>query len=186
MPWLGWGTSFLDFDRDGWLDLFVANGHTESDIEQVDQLTTWKQPDLLWRNRGDGTFEPWEEPVLTVPRAARGVAAGDLDDDGDLDLVISNQRAAPVLLENEGAEGHWIGFEVAPIGAVIEVVTAHGTQVREVRAGGSYLSGSDRRLLFGLGSAERVEAVNLRFRGESRSLGALPVDRYHRIDAGGE
>jgi hypothetical protein len=187
VPLLGWGTAFLDYDRDGWLDLFVANGHTESDIALVDQLATWKQRAFLHRNRGDGTFEligADEAPALAASRAGRGAAFGDLDDDGDIDIVLSNQLGAATLLENVvETNRHWIGLEVDEIGAVVEVVAGGVVQLREVAAGGSYLSGNDRRLLFGLGDADQVEAVNLRSRGRTRSLGALSPDRYHRVSS---
>ncbi|MGH2571451.1 MAG: CRTAC1 family protein, partial [bacterium] len=185
LPLLGWGTAFFDYDRDGWLDVFVANGHTESDIALVDQLATWKQRALLHRNRGDGTFAlvgAGEAPELAVPRAGRGTAFGDLDDDGDVDIVVSGQLGPATVLENVAeTRRRWIGFELDEIGAVVEVVAGGKTQLREVAAGGSYLSGNDRRCLFGLGDADQVQAVTLRSRGRTRALGALPVDRYHRI-----
>ena len=196
VPWLGWGTGFFDFDLDGWLDLFVVNGHTDSDIEQVDQLATWKQPDQLHENRRDGTFElvtSEEAPDVAVRRAGRGVAFGDLDDDGDVDLVISNQRAKATILENAAETGrHWIGFELDggdamnrdAIGAIVEVRTADLVQVREVRAGGSYLSGNDLRLVFGLGDQDHVDEVILRFPGGVQRLDPMVVDRYHRVSVG--
>jgi len=184
LPWLGWGTEFLDWDLDGRLDLVVVNGHTESDIEQVDQLATWKQSALLWRNRGGAAFELVADEALAPPRASRGLAVGDLDDDGDLDLVISSQRGAATVLECSGRGGErWIGFDVDRVGAVVEIAVGGVRQIREVRAGGSYLSASDRRLVFGLGESDRVDAVTVRFAGKSRSLGSLAAGRYHRVSA---
>jgi hypothetical protein len=134
-----------------------------------------------------------EAPDLAVRRAGRGVALGDLDDDGDVDIVISNQRGAATVLENVSESGrHWIGFELDgrdamnrdAIGAIVEVRAGGMVQVREVRAGGSYLSGNDRRLVFGLGGEDQVDEVILRVAGGTRRLDPMPVDRYHRVTVG--
>lgn len=194
LPYLAWGAHFLDVDRDGWLDLYVSNGHTESDIELVDQLTTWKQPDQLFRNLGNGSFSVWAAAPLDVPRAGRGAAFADLDDDGDTDVILNPQNGAAVLLENVAGEGKaWIGFDVrAPganrrgVGWQLAVTGSDGrTQIREFRAGGSYLSGNDPRVLVGLGAATGAVKLTLRRgAGQSVDLGTFEPNRYHVLSGG--
>ena len=116
LRWIGWGTGFTDYDLDGWPDLIVVNGHTESDATLVDPTTAWKQRDFLYRNRGDGTFEDVTEaaaPALLVPRSGRGLALGDLDDDGDVDAIVVNQNDPVLVLRNRTDPGPevWIGLE---------------------------------------------------------------------------
>jgi len=193
LPYVGWGTEFFDFDNDGWKDLFVANGHTESDAERVDPTTTWRQPHFLYRNRGDGTFAEVTRttaPCLLEPRAGRGTTFGDLDDDGDVDIVVVNQNDRALVLENTGVPGrHWIGFRVVgtvsnrdAVGARVEVRAGDLFVVREVLAGSSYLSSCDPRVHFGLGDRARVDSVVVRWpSGRRRTFTGLDVDRYHRL-----
>ena len=189
LPWLAWGTRFADFDLDGWLDLYVANGHVESDIAQVDQLATWKQPDQLFRNLGNGTFVELEVAALRVPRVGRGAAFGDLDEDGDTDVVLNNQNGPATLLEAAGG-GAWIGFDVRSdgpnrrgVGWGVDVETDDGRRFRrELRAGGSYLSGNDPRVVVGLGEAPAAVTVTLRRGpGPGTAYGPFEPGRYHRI-----
>lgn len=196
LPDVGWGTEFLDYDLDGWDDLLVVNGHTESDAERVDPTTTYKQPGRLFRNRGNGKFEETtskDAPSLLTPRAGRGAAFGDLDDDGDTDVVIVNQNDRAVLLENAGGtRHHWIGVRAVgvksnkdAIGARIEVYAGPLLRTREVRAGSSYLSGCDVRALVGLGTRASVDSVVVTWpSGVRESHRGLVVDRYHRLVEG--
>lgn len=187
LPRLAWGTHFFDADLDGWLDLYVANGHTESDIELVDQLATWKQPDQWFRNLGDGTFQEVAVPALEVPRVGRGAAFGDLDGDGDTDVILNNQNGPATLLENT-ARAAWIGLDVRQdsgntrgVGWRVVARTEDGREfTREFRAGGSYLSGNDPRIVLGLGDTPSPVTVTLR-RGPGREtvLGPLAPNRYH-------
>lgn len=194
LPWVGWGTEFFDYDLDGWLDVFVANGHTESEPQLVDPTTTWPQPDFLYRNQGDGRFLDMTAeaaPSSQERRVGRGVAFGDLDDDGDTDLVISNQLGRARLWQNVGANGRpWIGVETAGTksnrdgtGARIEVHTADGIQVRERQAGASYLSSNDPRLNFGVGAAGAVDSLVVEWPSGARSVLVAPaVNTYHRVE----
>ncbi len=196
LPAVGWGTEFFDFDLDGWDDLLIANGHTESDAERVDPTSTYKQAGYLYRNKGDGTFEEVaakEAPALVVPRAGRGAAFGDLDDDGDTDVVILNQNDRALVLENTGKSGHhWIGFRTRGtksnrdgVGARVEVVAKGLRRTREVHAGGSYLSGNDPRILVGLGARASVDSVDIRWPSGLREVRrGLAVDRYHLLVEG--
>lgn len=199
LRWIGWGTGFLDFDRDGWEDLLVVNGHTESDATLVDPTTTWKQPDFLFRNLGNGSFEnvtAEAAPVLLTPRSGRGAAFGDLDNDGDVDAIIVNQGEGVVLLENRSPAGNasWIGLELRSsspnrdaIGSVVELWEASGVRSVEVRAGGSYLSSNDRRVLFALPTGAAPDSVVIHWRsGPRQKLSEVAPGRYHRVVQGGQ
>ncbi|NNE44562.1 MAG: CRTAC1 family protein, partial [Gemmatimonadetes bacterium] len=196
LPYVAWGTHFFDYDRDGWLDLFVTNGHTESDAEKSDPTTSWKQPDFLFRNRGDGTFTDvtaGAAPVLLEMRAGRGAAFGDLDDDGDIDIVIVNQNGPAELLENSGADGnHWIGVRLTAtrgnrdaLGARVELWAGGLRGTQEARAGSSYLSSNDPRLHFGLAGTAAVDSVVVTWRaGETEVWTDIAADRYHDLREG--
>jgi hypothetical protein len=197
LPYVGWGTKFFDFDLDGWKDLFVANGHTESDAEKSDPTTSWKQRAFLFRNLGNGTFADVTAelaPDMLVPRAGRGAAFGDLDDDGDIDIVVVNQNDRAVLWENTAAPGrHWIGFGTRGtrsnrdgVGARVELwAGGRVTGAEEVQAGASYLSRNDPRIHFGLGERATIDSVVVDWpSGLHESRLALAVNRYHMLVEG--
>jgi hypothetical protein len=190
---MGWGTAFLDADLDGRLDLFFANGHIFADIDDFPALKeTFRQKNQLLLNQG-ASFRDVSATAgagLQVQKASRGLAVGDLDDDGDLDLVVSNMDDVPTLLENRQRTGHhWVGFRVMSpgpnrfaIGARLTLEAGGGRQVREVRSGGSYLSQSDLRAQFGLGSHAGPVDVEVRMPGGDRwQWRGLPVDRLHEL-----
>jgi hypothetical protein len=194
---MGWGTSFLDADLDGRLDLFVANGHIFSDVDAFPALDeTYAQRSQLLLNAG-ATFRDVSAAAgaaLQVPRVSRGLAIGDVDDDGDPDVVLSNMDAAPVLLDNRQRTGHhWIAFRLAApagnrfaIGATVTIAQGGRTQVREVRSGGSYLSQSDLRPLFGLGDSAAPVSVDVRMPGGATwRFADLAVDRLHVLELTG-
>jgi hypothetical protein len=204
---MGWGVAFLEADLDGQPDLFFANGHIFADVDAFPALDeTYKQKNQLLLNRG-GTFADVSAgagPGLQIARVGRGLAIGDLDNDGDTDIVVSNMDDAPTLLENrlahrslgEGGQAtghHWIGFRLsAPagngfaIGATVTIAAGGHTQVREVRSGGSYLSQSDLRPLFGLDDAAGPVSVEVRMPGGARwRWKDLPVDRLHVLELTG-
>jgi len=184
-PYLGWGTGFRDFDRDGWLDLFVTNGHVYPEVDAYPTDSEYAQRNLLFRNLGGDGFEDVDAGVAT-PSVGRGAAFADYDDDGDIDIVVANMNAAPSLFRNDASGGNWIGFHLVgrrsardALGARVSVVTGERRQIREVRSGASYLSQSDLRLFFGLGDAERIDLVEIRWpRGELQRLTELPLNRY--------
>jgi hypothetical protein len=195
---MGWGTAFLDADLDGRLDLAVANGHIFPDVERFPALgETYAQASQLLLNQGGGRFEDVSAAsgaALQHPRVSRGLAVGDLDDDGDPDLVFSNMDASPTLLENRQRTGrHWIAVRLtAPagnrlaIGAMVTIRSGGTTQTREVRSGGSYLSQSDLRPLFGLGERAAPVSVEVRMPGGARWLWQdLAVDRLHVLELTG-
>ena len=191
---MGWGTSFLDADLDGRLDLFVANGHIFADIDNYPTLgESYRQKNQLLLNLGtrfrDVSASAGEG--LQVALASRGLAVGDLDDDGDLDVVVSNMDAVPTVLENRQRTGHhWIGLRVVSpgpnrfaIGARVTVEAAGRAQVREIRSGGSYLSQSDLRAYVGLGDQADPVSVEVRMPGGRRwRWQGLAVDRLHVLE----
>jgi enediyne biosynthesis protein E4 len=190
---MGWGTALFDADLDGDLDLYVANGHIFPEVDQFPQLQeTFRQKDLLLLNEGD-RFRDVSSSAgggLQVEKAGRGLAAGDLDGDGDLDLVISNIDDVPTVLENRQQTGHhWVAFRVQHagrnrfgIGARVTIDAGGKRQLREIRSGGSYLSQSDLRADFGLGSFAGLVDVEVRMPGGRRwQWKGLPADRVHTL-----
>jgi hypothetical protein len=176
LPYVGWGTAFLDYDNDGWLDLIAVNGHVYPQLGEapLGASAGYHQRRLLYHNRGDGTFDEVAAqfgPVLTEPRVSRGLAVGDLDDDGRLDVVINDLDGRPQVLHNELAgAGHWLlvklkgkGPNTDAIGAVVTVKAGALAQTRVVQSGTSYLSQDDMRRHFGLGAATRADSVEVRW-----------------------
>ncbi len=164
--YLGWGTAFLDFDNDGWKDLIVANGHVYPEVDDAGTGEKFKQPRLLYWNRGDGQFfdlSPQGGPGIAAPHSSRGLAIGDLDNDGDLEIVIVNMGEGPSLLKNSGSRGgnsllvRAITAGRDAIGARITLTSGGRKQIDEVRSGGSFISQSDFRLHFGLGKATTAD-----------------------------
>jgi hypothetical protein len=177
IPFLGWGTHFLDYDNDGWLDLFVANGHVYPIVDGFDWNTSYRQRALLFRNVKGKFVEVGGAggEGLTTARCARGSAAGDFDNDGGVDILVNDIDDAPALLRNEGGgrAGHWLTVRLigdparrCPRDAIGSVVlcTAGGFRQRgEVASGRSQLSQSDLRVHFGLGPATRVDRLEVRW-----------------------
>ena len=185
--YVGWGAAFLDFDHDGKKDLLVVNGHVYPEIDETSANETFRQPRLLyWNGPGNRFFDFGARAgtAFEARHSSRGIAVGDLDNDGSLEIVIVNLNEAPTLLKNEAAPaGHSLLVEVltasgrSAIGARIAVKTPEGEQIGEVRSGGSYISQSDFRVHFGLGTHERAE-VSIRWpSGESESYKAVPANR---------
>ena len=197
VPFLGWGTHFLDHDNDGWLDLFVANGHVYPIVDGFDWNTSYRQRPLLFRNL-KGRFVEVGGSLgegLARARPLRGSAAGDYDNDGDLDLLGNAIDEAPVLLRNEGGSraGHWLSLRLVgdtarrcprdAIGSVV-FLTAGGARMRgEVASGRGQLSQSDLRVHFGLGAATRVDRLEVRWaNGPTVEYEVPAVDREWVID----
>ena len=191
---MGWGAVFLDADLDGRLDLFFANGHIFADIDDYPALgETYRQKNQLLLNLGR-RFRDVSDSAgagLQISRVGRGLAVGDLDEDGDPDVVVSNMDGPPTLLENRQQTGHhWVAFRVMSptrnrfaIGAKVTVDAGGRRQVREVRSGGSYLSQSDLRAYFGLGDQAGPVTVDVRMPGGSRwQWRGLSPDRLHVLE----
>lgn len=170
--YLGWGAMFFDFDNDGWPDLVQVNGHVYPEVDNFELGITYAEPKLLYRNNSNGTFSNVSReagPGFAAAASARGLAVGDLWNDGRLSLVIANRNGPPSLLVNRQIyTNHWIEFKTvgvrsnrSGIGARLILQTAKRRQVDEVRSGSSYISQSDMRVHFGLGAADRVEYLEV-------------------------
>jgi hypothetical protein len=185
----GWGVRFLDYDNDGWKDLVLAQGHVMDTIELTSPHLRYRQPPLLARNEG-GRFRDVSASagdVFREPWAARGLAIGDLDGDGDLDVVVTTVGGRAYVLRNEGGNrGHWLSLRLVGvssnrdgIGAEVRLVTASGA-LRQATAttSGSYLSASDRRLHFGLGAESKARSIEVRWpSGIVQRVTAVPADQ---------
>jgi len=194
-PFLGWGTTFLDYDNDGWLDLAVVNGHVYPNVDSLGWNTSYAQRALLLRNLQGRGFEDVGAAAgtLTAPRVSRGLAAGDLDDDGGVDMVVNNVDGAPLLALNDGRRGHWLTVVLRgdpaqkcprdAIGSVV-FVTAGGRRVRgEVASGRSQMSQSDLRVHVGLGQATTIDRLEVRWaNGPTVAYAITRVDAVVTID----
>ena len=187
MPFLGFGTGFLDYDNDGDMDLFVANGHIDDNVEEYDRASRFEQPNQLFENRGDGRFaEVAGGPGLAQAAVSRGAAFGDYDNDGDVDIAVSNSNARPHLLRNDGGNrSHWLGLELRgrnnreALGARITLAYGGRRVHQEVRRARSYLSSSDPRILFGLGSHPEADSMTVEWPGGTiQRMGRTEGDRY--------
>jgi hypothetical protein len=192
MPYSGWGVRFADFDLDGRRDIFVAQGHVLDTIEKTTGYLSYRQPPLLMRNTGRGFMNVSESAGLTTPLAARGAAFGDIDNDGDTDVVLAQTGGPALLLRNEGAPGRWLGLRLACakgnrqcLGARVTVTdAAGGRQIFDVSAAGSYLASNDARLLVGLGEQPGVRSVEVRWPGgktQTFTQAQVPLGTYTTI-----
>jgi hypothetical protein len=197
LPFLGWGTGFLDYDNDGLLDIFAANGHVYPGVDKQDWGTTWAQRPLLFRNLDGAKFQevpPATGSGLATVMTARGAAFGDLFNHGHIDVVINNVDSTPALLRNVVKNSnHWvtlrlIGGPKSPRDAIgaKAFVTAGGVRQRgDVFSGGSYASSSDQRLHFGLGAATKVDKVEIHWPSGAKEQIMLPaVDRIYTVVEG--
>lgn len=193
-PFTRFGCAFVDFDRDGWLDLYEANGNILHSYKDYG-VHPFDEPNLLLRGLGGGRFAevlPRGGTVPTTAHTSRGAAFGDIDDDGGIDILVVNRDGPTYLLRNVAAgHGHWLGFRVLEehgrdaIGAVVEVRCAQRVLVRQVRSAYSYCSANDLRVQFGLGATLAVDEVRVRWPGaQVESFGAPAIDRYWNLRRG--
>ena len=193
----GWGAKFFDFDNDGLLDLFVANGHPDDLINKINPAVTYSEPLLLFQNTGSGLKNISSEsgPLFSRDLSARGLALGDFDNDGALDVLISVNDGPPVLLRNDAApRNHWLGLHLVgkksnpdAIGARISYQAGDLKQTRFKVGGGGYLSSHDPRIVLGLARHEKIDWLEIRWpqpSGLVQRFTGLPLDRYIKIVEG--
>jgi enediyne biosynthesis protein E4 len=192
--YVSWGCQFFDFDNDGWSDLVLVNGHVFPEIDRKGTDLRFRQRAILYRNLHDGRFEDLSTqsgPGITATHSARGLAAGDIDNDGALEILTNNQGEAPSLLRLASRPaGNWVLLKLtgtvsnrSAIGARVRLTAGGMTQTAEVRSGGSYLSQSDLRLHFGLGTATRIDRVEIDWpSGAKTDRRNLEVNRLHVLE----
>jgi len=193
LPYVKWGTVFFDADNDGWLDLIVVGGHVYPQVDTLPSGARYKEPKVLQLNQKDGTFCDASDqagPDLRIARVSRGVAVGDLFNDGNVDLVIEDLAGSPMILRNNGIAGrHWVSFELQgtksnrlAIGARLKIAAGGMTQTGEIHSGGSYLSQNDLRVHFGLNTAKKIDGLEIRWpSGKIETLKNLDVDKFYSV-----
>jgi len=193
LPYVKWGDAFVDLDNDGWEDLVAVNGQVYPQVDTLPSGARYRQPKNLFMNERNGNFCDAGQQAgsaLQEPRVSRGLAVADFDNDGNVDVVVSDIDGSPMLLHNNGIPGtHWVSFELAStksnrlaLGARITLTAAGMTQTDEVRSGGSYLSQSDLRLHFGLATATKIDSVEIRWpSGAVEKLTNLSADHFYSV-----
>ncbi|MGC2215285.1 MAG: CRTAC1 family protein [Silvibacterium sp.] len=194
--YVGWGDAFVDFDNDGWSDFFLVNGHVYPQVDSAPIQSKYREPKLLFLNQHDGTFKNISRlvgPAIQIPQVSRGLAVGDLFNDGRLDLVVENLTGQPMILSPEGGRSnHWISFQLEgtktnrlALNARVTATAGDLTQVGEVLSGGSYLSQNDLRIHFGLGNHNHVDKVEILWPdGTKDVVSNLESDRFYNLREG--
>ena len=171
LHYLAWGVDFVDFNNDGWLDLFVANGHLDDNVAEVDPIGTYAQPNQLFLSNRGLNFSESVDIAIADQKVSRGAAFGDIDNDGDVDIVVSNLKDAPTVLRNDSdGTARWLSVKLIgthcnrdAIGARVTVIAGDLRQIREVKSSSGYISQNDLRLHFGLGDATQVDTLTVRW-----------------------
>jgi len=194
--YVGWGAAFVDFDNDGWQDLFVVNGHVYPQVDQIRSSLRYLEPKLLFLNQRNGTFKDISKlagQAIQVPQVSRGMAIGDLFNDGKLEAIVENLKGEPMILRPErGPSNHWISFQLEGVkcnrlalNARVRIFAGDLVQFDEVVSGGSYLSQNDLRIHFGLGPHERMDRVEITWPGgKVERLMNLPADSFYVVREG--
>ena len=197
-PFVAFGCKFFDYDNDGWLDLIIANGHVQDNIQTIDRSAVYRQPTQLFHNEGGAqrTFRDVSAssgPDLRRPIVGRGLAVGDYDNDGKLDVLIVDSEGRPLLLHNQRTQaGHWLGVRLIGAksnrdgyGARLTVQAGGRSLLRQCQSCGSYLSASDRRVHFGLGASTAVDTLTVQWpSGLTSVYRDVPIDRYITVREG--
>jgi enediyne biosynthesis protein E4 len=195
-PYVGWGDAFIDWQNNGWPDLFMVNGHVYPQVDTAEVGTKYLEPMLLFENRRDGTFKDISKrvgPAIQVPRVARGVACGDLFNDGRIDIVVETLKGEPVILQPQGlASNHWISFQLegtksnrVALNARVKATAGDLVQTGQVLSGGSYLSQDDLRIHFGLGTHDHLDKADVVWpSGKVETLSHLAADHLYMVKEG--
>jgi len=193
---VGWGDAFIDFDNDGWTDFFLVNGHVYPQVDTIPRGTRYLEPKFLFLNQKDGTFRNISRqvgPALQIPQVSRGVAVGDLFNDGRMEVVVENLVGKPMILAAEGGPAnHWISFQLEGVkcnrlalNARVRATAGDLVQTGEVLSGGSYLSQHDVRLHFGLGNHDHLDRAEVIWpNGKTETLTNLAADRFYVVREG--
>jgi enediyne biosynthesis protein E4 len=189
LPFLGFGVAFADLDQDGDLDLVVANGHIQDNTAELNPGTQYAQRKQVYENLGNGKFREDKGTGMDAERVSRGLAVGDLDGDGDLDLVFNNSNQACEVYENVTAGGHWLQVNFAApagnrfaIGARLELEAGGKKQIRDVKTASSYASQNALAVHFGMGKADKVDRLTVRRPGKVQVFEGWPADRRMVIE----
>src|SRR3984885_8138583 len=194
--YVGWGDGFFDFNNDGWLDFFLVNGHVYPQVDSAHIGTTYLEPKLLFLNQRNGAFKNISKlvgPAIQIPQVSRGLAIGDLFNDGRLDLVVENLTGEPMILRPEGgAKNHWISFQLEgtksnrlALNARVRATAGDLVQLGEVLSEGTYLSQSDLRIHFGLGDHAHIDKAQILWPdGKTETLTNLIADRFYSVREG--
>jgi hypothetical protein len=194
--YVGWGDAFVDFANNGWQDFFQVNGHVYPQVDEAHAATRYLEPAVLLLNQHDGTFKNVSHrvgPAIQTARVSRGMAIGDLFNDGRLEAVVENLVGEPTILRPEhGPANHWVSFSLEAtacnrlaLNAHVKVTAGDLVQTNEVISGGSYLSQSDLRLHFGLGSHDSIDQAEVIWPdGKKETLARLDADRFYIVREG--
>jgi hypothetical protein len=195
-PYVGWGDEFIDSDNSGWIDFFLVNGHVYPQVDSLPAGARYREPKLLYQNQRDGTFKNVSKlvgPAIQIPQVSRGVAMGDLFNDGCVDIVVENLTGSPMILRPQcSTANHWISFELEgtksnrlALSARVKAIAGDLVQTNEVLSGGSYLSQNDLRVHFGLGKRDSVDKVEILWpNGETETLSHLAANHFYYIKQG--
>ena len=194
--YVGWGDAFVDFNNDGWQDYFLVNGHVYPQVDSAPMGLHYQEPKLLFLNERNGAFKDISKdvgPAIQIPQVSRGMAVGDLFNDGKIEVVVENLVGRPMILRPEGgAKNHWISFQLEGVkcnrlalNARVQATAGNLVQLGEVISGGSYLSQNDLRIHFGLGGHVRVDKVKVMWPdGRVETLTNLAADRFYSVKEG--
>jgi len=194
--YVGWGDTFVDFANSGWQDLFMVCGHVYPQVDQINSSLHYLEPKLLFLNERNGNFADISKqvgPAVQLPQVSRGMAIGDLFNDGRLEAVVENLKGAPMILRPEGGpENHWISFQLEGVksnrlalNARVRATAGDLVQLGEVVSGGSYLSQNDLRIHFGLGAHRQVDKAEVIWPGgKLETLAHLAADRFYTVREG--
>jgi hypothetical protein len=194
--YVGWGDAFVDFANTGWQDFLLVNGHVYPQVDSVPRATKYLEPKLLFLNQHDGTFRNVSRqvgPALGIPQVSRGLAVGDLFNDGKMEAVVENLVGKPMILRPEGGpQNHWISFQLEGVkcnrlalNARVRATAGDLVQLGEVLSSGSYLSQHDLRIHFGLATHKRLDQAEILWpNGKKETIANLAADRFYVVREG--